>query len=76
MTLSQSLTLEYVDENFRSRIMGLYMMNYAFIPLGALPIGKSIDVFGAEKSLLIFSLIFFISSVLVLISSKELRKIR
>ena len=56
--------------------MGLYMMNYAFIPLGALPIGISIDVFGAEKSLLIFSLIFFISSVLVLISSKELRKIR
>ena len=76
MTLSQSLTLEYVDEKFRSRIMGLYMMNYAFIPLGALPIGKAIDVFGAEKSLMVFSFIFLLTSIIVLITSKELRKIR
>ena len=76
MTLSQSMTLEYVDEKFRSRIMGLYMMNYAFIPLGALPIGKAIDVFGTEKSLIAFSFIFLLSSIIVLITSIELRKIR
>ncbi len=76
MALSNVLTMEYTDSKYRARMMGFFMLNFASIPLGALPIGYGIDKIGAINTL-IFDGIALISilSLLVLISN-SFRKIK
>ena len=37
--LNASLIMEQVDEEHRGRVMGVYMMNFGLIPIGAIPLG-------------------------------------
>jgi MFS family permease len=37
--LNLSLIMEQTDDEHRGRVMGVYMMNFGLIPLGALPLG-------------------------------------
>ncbi|MDA1279789.1 MAG: MFS transporter [Chloroflexi bacterium] len=37
--LNSSLIMEQTDEEYRGRVMGVYMMNFGLIPLGAIPLG-------------------------------------
>ena len=37
--LNVSLIMEQTDEEHRGRVMGVYMMNFGLIPLGAIPLG-------------------------------------
>ena len=76
MALSNVLTMEYTDSKYRSRMMGFFMLNFAFIPLGALPIGYGIDKIGAINTL-IFDGIALISILLILmLISNSFRKIK
>jgi MFS family permease len=38
-SLNSSLIMEQTDDEHRGRVMGVYMMNFGLIPLGALPLG-------------------------------------
>lgn len=45
--LNSSLIMEQTDDKYRGRVMGVYMMNFGLIPLGALPLGfiaASLDI--------------------------------
>ena len=56
--------------------MGFFMLNFAFIPLGALPIGYGIDKIGVINTL-IFDGIALISILLILVLiSNSFRKIK
>jgi len=37
--LNASLIMEQTDDEYRGRVMGIYMMNFGLIPLGAIPFG-------------------------------------
>ena len=37
--LNSSLIMEQTADEFRGRVMGVYMMNFGLIPLGAIPLG-------------------------------------
>jgi MFS family permease len=37
--LNVSLIMEQTEEEYRGRVMGVYMMNFGLIPLGAIPLG-------------------------------------
>ena len=37
--LNSSLILEQTDEEHRGRVMGVYMMNFGLMPIGAIPLG-------------------------------------
>ena len=37
--LNASLIMEQTDEEYRGRVMGVYMVNFGLIPLGAIPLG-------------------------------------
>ncbi|MBI4305665.1 MAG: MFS transporter [Chloroflexi bacterium] len=45
-SLNSALMLEEADESFRGRVMGLYMMNFGLIPLGAIPLAAISEVVG------------------------------
>jgi len=76
MALSNVLTMEYTDKKYRARMMGFFMLNFAFIPFGALPIGYGVDKLGAENTLLIDSIILIFILMLLLTLSKSFRKIK
>jgi len=74
MTLGQSLSIEATDDAFRARVMSLNMMSFGFMPLGALPMGYSVDKIGAEPTLVIVGVMLLIATVLLMVTSSTLRK--
>ena len=76
MALSNVLTMEYTDKKYRARMMGFFMLNFAFIPFGALPIGYGVDKIGAVDTLIIDSIILITILTLLLTLSKSFRKIK
>jgi MFS family permease len=42
-SLNASLIMEQSDESHRGRVMGVYMLNFGLMPLGAIPIGFLAD---------------------------------
>ena len=75
MTLGQSLTLEATDAQYRARVMGLSMMVYGLTPLGALPVGRAVDVFGAQETLLVVGPALAVIGVLSILASPILRRL-
>jgi MFS family permease len=45
-SLNSSLMLEQTKDEFRGRVMGLYMMNFGLIPLGAIPLAGIAELVG------------------------------
>ncbi|MCX2727898.1 MFS transporter [Thermomicrobium sp. 4228-Ro] len=56
MALNNALLHLAVDDEVRGRVMGLYMVTWGFMPLGALPLGALGDVIGIDHALLIGAL--------------------
>ena len=75
MTLGQSLVLEATDSRFRARVMSLNMMIYGLIPLGALPVGWAVDVYGAQATLLVVGPALALIGVISLLVSPTLRRL-
>jgi MFS family permease len=46
--LNSSLIMEQTADEFRGRVMGVYMMNFGLIPLGAIPLGFITDSYNVR----------------------------
>ncbi len=75
MTLGQSLTLEASDAEYRARVMGLNMTVFGLLPLGALPVGAAVDLYGAEWTLLFVGAALLVVGAVILLGSPTLRKL-
>lgn len=53
MALNNALLHLAVDDEVRGRVMGLYMVTWAFMPLGALPLGALGDLIGIDRAVLL-----------------------
>ena len=49
MTLGQSLSRELTADRYRARAKSLHTMTFGLMPVTALPIGRSIDDWGASR---------------------------
>ncbi|MBM01209.1 MAG: hypothetical protein CL762_00605 [Chloroflexi bacterium] len=76
MALSNVLTMEYTDSKYRARMMGFFMLNFASIPLGALPIGYGIDKIGAVNTLIFDGIALIVILSILLLISNSFRKIK
>lgn len=56
MALNNALLHLAVDDEVRGRVMGLYMVTWGFMPLGALPLGALGDAIGIDYAVLIGAL--------------------
>jgi MFS family permease len=50
-SLNAALIMEETDEHYQGRVMGVYMMNFGLIPLGALPMGAVAQAFGIQAAI-------------------------
>lgn len=74
MTLGQSLSLEVTEDQYRARVMSLYMMTFGLMPLTALPIGHSVDVFGAQPTLIFVAGAVLVAGTAFLLLAHRLRR--
>ena len=75
-TLNQSLLMEVTDDQYRARVMSLFMINFALIPLGVLPAGLAAEFLGGQMSVGILAGLLIALTEIILATQRGLRNLR
>ncbi len=73
-TLNQALIMEVSEDQYRGRVMSVYMLNFALMPLGVLPAGIAAQYLGGQVAVGILAVLLLIISAAILVTQKELRR--
>jgi MFS family permease len=74
-TLNNSLIMEQVDDEHRGRVMGLYMMNFGLMPVGALPIAAAAEHWGIANAIAISAITLTVIGLGFLFFAKKVRRL-
>ncbi len=72
-TLNQTLILEVVEDQYRGRVMSVFMMNFGLMPLGVLPAGLAIEILGGQAAVAILGAAMLAVAAAVMLTQKRLR---
>lgn len=75
-SLNQSLIMELVDDRYRGRVMSVFMMNFGLMPLGVLPAGIAIDLWGGQATIAVLGGLMLATTVTLVVTQKSLRTLR
>ena len=64
-SINQALIMEEADEEYRGRVMSIYMLNWGLMPLGVLPAGFMSDWLGVQGSIAILASLLIIFTIWV-----------
>ncbi|MCH7653601.1 MAG: MFS transporter [Chloroflexi bacterium] len=73
-TLNQSLVLEETEDQYRGRVMSVFMLNRGLMPLGVLPTAILIDYMGAQVAIGLLGVILGVVATVILVTQKRLRE--
>ncbi|MBI4305458.1 MAG: MFS transporter [Chloroflexi bacterium] len=62
MALGQSLVLENADDEYRGRVMSIFMMTWGLMPLGVLPLSAGFDLLGPQMALGVMAVMMVVAS--------------
>ena len=72
-TINMGLIMEVVEDQYRGRVMSVFMMNFGLMPLGMLPAGLAVDYFGGPTAIAILGGLLLTVSAAVVLTQKQLR---
>lgn len=72
-SLNQSLIMEEVEDQYRGRVMSVFMMNFGLMPLGVLPTGLLADYIGPQPAIGLLGVLMLITATVVMVTQKRLR---
>ena len=72
-TLNQALIMETVEDQYRGRVMSVFMMNFGLMLLGVLPAGIIAEFFGGQVAIGILAVALLVATTLILVTQKRLR---
>ena len=72
-TINMGLIMEVVEDQYRGRVMSVFMMNFGLMPLGVLPAGMIADALGGQTAIAILGGLLIIVTLAVLLTQKGLR---
>lgn len=75
-SLNQSLIMELVDDRYRGRVMSVFMMNFGLMPLGVLPAGIAIDLWGGQATIAVLGGLMLATTVTLVVTQKSLRTLK
>ena len=75
MTLGNTLLQYYVEDNYRGRVMSIYMMEMGFISLGTFSAGLLAEAVGVQWALGGFAMVLILLSILALAFVPRIRKL-
>ena len=73
MALITALIMERSDENYRGRMMSIVMLMWGLSPLGVLPLGFAVDIFGGRETVAVMAIAMFVIFSLILLTQSRLR---
>jgi MFS family permease len=73
-TLNQALIMEVSEAKYRGRVMSVFMLNFALMPLGVLPTGIAAQYLGGQVAVGILAVLLLTVTAVVLVTQKELRR--
>ena len=76
MTLNQALIIEVTDPPFRGRVMSIFMMNFALMPLAVLPAGVAAEFLGGQIVVAVLAVLLLASGMVILFTQRGLRDIK
>ena len=75
-SLNQSLLMEASEEEYRGRVMSIFMINFALIPLGVLPAGLAAEFLGGQMVVGILAGLLIALTTIILFTQRRLRNLR
>jgi len=72
-SLNQILVMGQLDDRYRGRVMGIYMMTFGLAPLAVLPAGVAVDMVGPAPVLAVVGSGLLLFSVFVLVTQRRIR---
>jgi len=72
-TLNQSLVMEETDDEFRGRVMSVFMLNRGMMPLGVLPTAIMAEYVGAQVAIGTLGVLLLGFTLVVTVTQKRLR---
>ena len=75
MALNQTLLIEMSDNEYRGRVMSIFMLNFGFMPLGTFPAGLMIDYLGGQAVIGMMGFALVAVTVLIFVTQRQLRRI-
>ncbi len=73
MAMQNALVMEYVDPNYRGRVMSITALSWSAMPVGVLPLSILMAQIGAPAAMGIIALIFIVVSFAAIALSPRLR---
>ena len=75
MSLNQALLIELSDNEYRGRVMSIFMLNFGFMPLGTFPAGMMIDYLGGQAVIGMMGAALIAVTVVIFVTQRQLRGI-
>ena len=72
-TINMGLIMEVVEDQYRGRVMSVFMMNFGLMPLGVLPAGMIADLLGGQMAIGLLGALLILVTLPILITQKRLR---
>ena len=66
--------MEQVENEYRGRVMSVFMMNFGLIPLSVIPAGAVAEWQGVQISIGILAVLLLVVTSIVLVTQKQLRQ--
>ena len=73
-TLNQSLVMEEADDEYRGRVMSVFMLNRGMMPLGVLPTAIMAEYVGAQVAIGTLGVLLLGFTLVVTVTQKRLRE--
>ncbi|MFQ6031083.1 MAG: hypothetical protein ACE5Q6_26775, partial [Dehalococcoidia bacterium] len=75
-TLNQALIMEVTEDQYRGRVMSVFMLNFALIPLGVLPAGIAAEFLGGQLSVGMLAGLLLTAALVITLTQKRIRNLR
>jgi MFS family permease len=74
--LGPALIMENADEEYRGRVMSVFMMTFGLMPLGVMPLSLAMDHFGPEVAVLTMGVMLLVVASLLIATQGRLRRLQ
>ena len=73
-SVNMALIMEEAEEEYRGRVMSIYMLNWGLMPLGVLPAGLMADWVGGQGSIAVLAVLLILFTVWITFKHPEIRR--
>ena len=74
--LNQALIMEVSEDQYRGRVMSIFMMNFGLMPLAVLPVGFVADEWGGQVAIGILAVLLIVTAFIILATARQLRELQ